>query len=281
MIEIRIVPNVPALQIQLKNEKILCIADLHIGFEKELEKSGIKIPSQTSTILNSIQKLIKETNPSKLIILGDIKHEIAAIRYRETLKVYDFLVAISKKVQVEIVPGNHDGQIEAIVPPNIKIHSPRGTIIREGKESIGFIHGHAWPDVKLLESHYLIMAHIHPLIQLTTGTGFKITYPIWIKATWNITCIARAYLKYIKVKITENPIEQIKKLFGINIQATKIIVMPAYNKILGGIPINFVQKPLGPLLKTNCITPSNMEIYLLDGTYLGKLSSLKGKQVTI
>lgn len=277
MAEIRIVPNVPALQIRSKNEKILCIADLHIGFENELEKSGIKIPPQTSNILKSIQKLIKELGPSKLIILGDIKHEIATIRYRESVDVYNFLATISKKVQVEIVPGNHDGQIEAIVPPNVKIHSSRGTIIREGRESIGFIHGHAWPDVKLLEARYLIMAHIHPLIQLTTGTGFKITYPIWIKATWNTNCIARAYLKYIKVKTTENPIEQIKKLFEIDVQATKIIVMPAYNKMLGGIPVNAMQRSLGPILKTRCISPSNMEIYLLDGTYLGKLASLKNE----
>jgi len=277
MVKIRIIPNVPALQIQLKNEKILCIADLHIGFEKELEKSGIKIPPQTPSILKSIQQLLEKINPSKLIILGDVKHEITAPRYQEVIDVYDFLVALSKKVQTEIVPGNHDGQIEAIVPPEVKVHSPRGIVIKEEKEVIGLIHGHAWPDVKLLGAHYLITAHIHPLIQLTTGTGFKVTYPIWIKATWNTNCIARAYLKYVKIKTTENPVQQIKELFGIEVAETKIIVMPAYNKMLGGIPINTTQKLLGPLLKTNCVSLPNMEIYLLDGTYLGKLASLKNK----
>jgi len=278
MTEIRIIPNIPALQIQLKNEKILCIADLHLGFEKEIEKSGIKIPSQTQNILNSIQQLIKNLTPSRLIILGDIKHEIATIRYQETTSIYDFLSTLSQEVQVEIIPGNHDGQLKAITPPQIKIHSPRGIIIKEDKKTIGLIHGHAWPDVKLLGSHYLIMAHTHPLIQLTTGTGFKITLPIWLKAIWDRNCVAKAYLKYRKIKATRDPIQQLKKLFGVRIPATKIVIMPAYNKMLGGIPVNTTQQLLGPLFKANCIKSSNTEIYLLDGTYLGKLESFRRKK---
>jgi len=277
MVKIRIIPNVPALQIQLENEKILCIADLHIGFEKELENSGIKIPSQTHKILKSIQQLLDKINPSKLIILGDIKHEITIPHYREIDNIYGFLETLSEKIRIEIVPGNHDGQIEAIVPPKVKVHSSRGIVIKEEKEVIGLIHGHAWPKVELLGAQYLIIAHIHPLIQLTTETGFKMVYPVWIKATWNTNCIAKAYLKFIKTRTTENPIQQIKKLFGVEVSETKIIIMPAYNKMLGGIPINTTQKLLGPLLKANCVPLSNMEIYLLDGTYLGKLTSLKSE----
>lgn len=279
MTEIRIIPNIPALQIQLKNEKILCIADLHLGFEKELEKSGIKIPRQTQNILNSIQQLIKNCVPSRLIILGDIKHEIATIRYQETTHIYNFLSILSEEVQVEIIPGNHDGQLKAITPPQVKIHSPRGMIVKEDKKIIGLIHGHAWPDAKLLGSHYLIMAHTHPLIQLTSATGFKITHPIWLKAAWNKNCVAKAYLKYIKIRALRDPIQQLKKLFGIRISTAKIIIMPAFNKMLGGIPVNTTQQLLGPLFKTNCIKSSNMEIYLLDGTYLGKLDSLRRKEI--
>jgi|Deesub1362B_J571_1020462.scaffolds.fasta_scaffold03429_4 hypothetical protein len=278
MTEIRIIPNIPALQIQLKNEKILCIADLHLGFEKELEKSGIKIPSQTQNLLNSIQRLIKNLSPSRLIILGDVKHEIATIRYQETTRIYDFLLSLSEEVQVEIIPGNHDGQLKAITPPQVKIYSPRGVILKEDEKTIGLIHGHAWPDAKLLGSNSLIMAHTHPLIQLTTGTGFKITQPIWIKATWDRNCVAKAYLKYKKIKASRDPIQQFERLFGVIIPMTKIIIMPAYNKMLGGIPINTTQQLLGPLFKSNCIKPSNTEIYLLDGTYLGKLDSLRRKE---
>ncbi len=53
--------------------------------------------------------------------------------------------------------------------------------------------------------------------------------------------------------------------------------MPAFNRLLGGVPVNVKKMSnelLGPLLKNNFIDMNNAEIYLLDGTYLGKLKNL-------
>ena len=57
----------------------------------------------------------------------------------------------------------------------------------------------------------------------------------------------------------------------------EIIIMPAFNNLLGGTPINVKitkDELLGPLLKNDFINMKMAEIYLLDGTYLGKLKNI-------
>jgi hypothetical protein len=57
----------------------------------------------------------------------------------------------------------------------------------------------------------------------------------------------------------------------------KVIIMPAFNDLLGGVPVN-EKRPsdelLGPLLKNEFIDMEKSELYLLDGTFLGKLKNL-------
>lgn len=57
----------------------------------------------------------------------------------------------------------------------------------------------------------------------------------------------------------------------------EFIIMPAFNRLLGGTPVNVKRNNdelLGPLLKNNFVNMNESEIYLLDGTYLGKLKNL-------
>ncbi len=54
--------------------------------------------------------------------------------------------------------------------------------------------------------------------------------------------------------------------------------MPAFNNLLGGTPVNIkatTDELLGPLLKNNFIDTKTAEIYLLDGTFLGKLKNIE------
>jgi metallophosphoesterase superfamily enzyme len=53
-----------------------------------------------------------------------------------------------------------------------------------------------------------------------------------------------------------------------------VIIMPAFNLLLGGTPVNVKKTSdelLGPLLRNNFVDMENAELYLLDGTFLGKL----------
>lgn len=236
----------PALLI----DKILAIADLHIGLEHEIQESGITIPSQIEKIKKRIDNLIKKTRAKHLVILGDVKHQVPDISWQEYREIPEFFEHF--KIKVSIIKGNHDGNLERLVK-NRNIYEPSGFKIKE----YGFIHGHAWPDISLLDCEYLIMAHVHPAIEFFSE-GFRAVEPCWLKCD-----------------IDTN---KLKKRFKLNTKLKKGIIMPAFNHLIGGMAFNSKDfEPLGPLLKNNILKWKDAEVYLLDGTFLGNLDNLKIK----
>jgi len=247
----RFIKNCPALFIE--EIKTLTVADLHIGISYELYQSGINIPSQVNEMKKTIIKLINQTKAKFLVLLGDVKHDVPGISIQEMREIPEFLEDLSKKIKIEIVLGNHDTFLKELLPKR-KLHNSKGFKI--GK--FGFIHGHAWPSKELLTCDYLIMSHIHPIIQFTDKFGYRIVEPVWIKSKINQEMIMKKY----KVKKTGR---------------LEVIIMPAFNRLLGGTSVNVKRKSdelLGPLLKNNFIDMNFAEIYLLDGTYLGKLGNI-------
>jgi hypothetical protein len=248
----KFIKNYPALLIPEINA--LVIADLHIGVSYELYKSGINIPSQVTSMKNSIDRLIDKTKAQRLIINGDIKHEVPGISYQEMREVPEFLRHLSHRIKVDLVTGNHDTFIKELQLEGVEIHDTRG--FRIGRFS--FNHGHTWPSKELLMCDYLIIAHTHPTVQFTDKFGYRIVEPVWIKSRINKEKIRKRY----KLKKTGR---------------LEIIIMPAFNQLLGGTPINVRRKKnelLGPLLKNNFLDIKNAELYLLDGTYLGNLKNI-------
>jgi len=247
----RFIKNYPALFIE--KIKALVIADLHIGISYELYKSGINIPSQVKEMKKTIEKLIKQTKAKRLIILGDIKHDVPGISIQELREIPEFLKALSKRIKVEVCLGNHDTYLKEILPENIRLRGTKGFKIK----NFGFNHGHAWPSKELITCDNLIISHTHPTIQFTDDFGYRIVEPVWIKS-----------------KIDQ---EKMKKRYKVKPGKLEVIIMPAFNRLLGGTPVNVKttsDELLGPLLKNNFIDMNNSELYLLDGTYLGNLKNI-------
>ena len=248
----RFIKNFPALFIQ--EIKTLVIADLHIGFSYELYKSGVRIPSQANNMKRSIKKLIKKTNAKRLIINGDLKHEVPGMSYQEMKEIPEFLKDISEIIRVDLIKGNHDTLLEKLPVKEIHLHGAKGFKIGR----FGFIHGHAWPSKKLLTCDYLILGHAHPVVQFKDKFGYRILEQVWVKG------------KIDKEKIKER--YKLKKIGRL-----EVIIMPAFNRLLGGTVINdkkVSDELLGPLLKNEFVDIRNAQVYLLDGTYLGKLKNL-------
>ena len=63
--------------------KTLVIADLHIGLEYELRKKGIFIFSQYEKMKNRIISLLEKTKAKRIILLGDLKHNIPRATFEE------------------------------------------------------------------------------------------------------------------------------------------------------------------------------------------------------
>lgn len=242
--ELKPVLNEPVLLI---NNKILVVADLHIGIESELREQGINTASQTHMMKNNLISLCEKYKPKEIILLGDIKHNIPLSTKQERKDVLNFLETIQTYGIIHIIPGNHDGNIRKLSADEIMIHPSDGFLIK----NIGFIHGHRWPREEILQCEQIIMGHTHPTIMFTDRLGFKTFESCWIKSSFIMDKLKE------KCPNSTNP---------------KILVMPAFNPLCGGIAVNQegVTGPIGKIIDIQ-----NSQIYLINGTYLGKIKDIR------
>jgi putative SbcD/Mre11-related phosphoesterase len=251
----------PVLKIETDGKKILCIADLHLGLEVTFIEKGIGLTPQNEKILEKTISLIKREEPHELILLGDVKHNIPLNTVIEAVGVPRFLSELKKNVQVTIVPGNHDTGLKALLTKGINLEKASGTI-RGTDTKIGFIHGHKKPKIDLLNCEIIVLAHTHPAIKFIDSLYNSFKEPVWVVNEIKTENLIKLYSK--------------EKLSIIKNKQVKVIVMPAYSPLISGSPINVDRKDplLGPLLKSSVMNIETSEIYLIDGTYLGKLSDI-------
>jgi len=248
---IKFLTDYPALFIP--DKKILVVAELHIGLEYELYKSGIVISPQVEKFQKILNNLIKTTKAKVLVIIGDTKHEVPGISFRELKEIPKLFSHLVEIIDVIIVKGNHDTFLEDAIPTEIKTYSSRGLKI----EKYGFFHGHAWPSKKLMDCDHLFMAHLHPLIEFKDKLGHRSIQQVWIKSALDKELIKNKY-----------KVEKTGRL--------EITILPTFNKLLGGLILNKTEEELhGPLFSNKILDMDKSNMYLLDGTLLGTIKDLK------
>ncbi|MCW3981453.1 MAG: metallophosphoesterase [Candidatus Bathyarchaeota archaeon] len=266
------IKNYPAFLHKAKQQRTLIIADLHLGWETNLARRGIHIPSQMPKIRRKLLHLAEMVKPNSLMILGDVKHTIAKAEHGEWQDVPDFFKTIETQIgKIQIVRGNHDGNLEPLLLPTIKVHPSTGTTLR----NIGLFHGHTWPAPKLLACSTIVMGHVHPTVAFRDYLGLRITSPVWIKARLDTEKLADVYLRR-KSKEGRNRIAKALKSSD-PVESKKLVVMPCFNDFLGGRPINRKTERssyAGPLLRSDAVNINTAEVYLLDGTFLGRVEQL-------
>ncbi len=150
------VDNSPSLLIE-NDKKILVVADLHLGIEYELYKKGVKLGNVTRKIKRVLEETIERTEADEVIFLGDLKHNIPQISFREERDVPHFL---ELPIEFRIVKGNHDGNIERLTEEDVY----KKIVIND----ILLTHGH----LKIPERPgYLIMGHSHPAVTFRDEVG--------------------------------------------------------------------------------------------------------------
>jgi putative SbcD/Mre11-related phosphoesterase len=270
----------PAALIKTVKKGTLVIADPHLGWEMALQDKGIHVPSQSSKLLQKLVDVLSNYKPDTLLILGDVKYTVVAAKPGEWHDIPEFFTELKNYVKdIAIVRGNHDANLEPLLPENIKLLPATGTIIGD----IGLFHGHKWPSPLLLKCKTLIMGHLHPVVVFRDPAGFKITRQVWVKAKCNTTQLSKTLLQKQRIKIEGTPEETLRKHYNFKPRTAQLFIMPSFNDFLGGRPINKT-KPrkkgqtstmIGPVLRSESVDLDNSEIYLLDGTYLGTLTHLR------
>jgi len=241
----------PALLIRSKRS-VLCIADLHIGYEMELRESGFNVPDQTGAMLAS---LIGIDEGDCLLILGDLKHSIPITREGESIRLSRFLRALAERFsEVTMIAGNHDGAIGRFLPENVRFIPPGGTCI----SSIGLVHGHSWPSDIVMEAKTLVWGHLHPCVRLYDRLGASISMKCWLRGPAHPDALGRRYE---------------------DIRTRESIVMPSFNPLLTGTPVNEkIKNRLSPFTRSGFVLLEEQHGYTLDGIDLGEMSKLTKKR---
>lgn len=223
----------------------LVVGDLHLGLEYELRAKGITIKPQWDEIRKRLFHLLRSHSVNRLVILGDLKHNIPAVSWQEYKKLPGLIEDLSDSCEVTIIKGNHDGLLEELLGGRFEVLKSK---------DIGnalFAHGHMNVDPSGFE--YLILGHNHPCVELRDELGYGIREPAWARA-----------------KLNEFGLEY----FGLS-RSPIVIIVPAFNAMLPGNPLNSNGRFLGPLFNKKMIDLEGAEVFLLDGTSLGALRDLK------
>jgi len=244
----------------VENElKTLVIADLHLGIEAVLRQKGVNIGSQTAKMLDMVTACVKEKEPDAIVLLGDIKHAVPQISFTDRKDVPQFLAALAEYAPVYIAKGNHDSQLANLLPEACKtrhevhLKSTRGFIF----DNVGYTHGHTWPSPDLFSVNFMLIGHNHPQIRLASSqSNYAKLKSVWIRAKCDYKAVES---HYGEISNWSDP---------------WIILMPAFNEISGGVTFNTPGiKLLGPIA-SKLLRQEDMEVYLLDGTYIGKAYDL-------
>jgi len=270
----------PAALVKTEKTKILLIADPHLGWEMQLQEKGIHVPSQTPKILNKLTAIITEYKPDRLVILGDVKYTVVSSEFGEWQDIPDFFSKLLDYIgNISVVRGNHDANLEPLLPESIQLLPASGAVIGD----VGVFHGHKWPSPALLGCKTLVMGHLHPVVVFRDPAGFKITRQVWMRATCNSEQLANILLQKHRIKIEGSVAETLQKHYKVKAKATEVFIMPSFNDFLGGRPVNETRPRnemgtealIGPVLRSEAVDVDNAELYLLDGTYLGTLNQLR------
>lgn len=248
----------PALMINVERERVLVAADLHLGIEGELIARGVSLPSQIPRTKARLIELIKQRKPDRLLFLGDVKHNVPIATWQEWRELPEFFADLAKLTRVEVIPGNHDGDIEGMVSPEVVIHDFKGVVVGR-RRRIGLIHGHAWPNPSVLKVELLVMAHNHPAVEFRDELGGRTIEHVWLRC---------------RLEPKKFP----KKLQGaVEGDGPELLVMPAFSELVGGAAVNksIPEELLGPMFKAGAVKLDEAEVYMLDGTFLGTVAALR------
>lgn len=151
--------------------KLLALSDLHVGYEADLRRKGMRFPAKEFPVLERrVKKILAKTMPEKIVINGDFKHEFGRINndeWRQAKKLMDLMLSYG---EVVLIAGNHDVMLGPLA-------GSKGLKIEKYhiEQDILFMHGDKLPEADVLkEAKTIIIGHQHPAIGITYGARTEV-----------------------------------------------------------------------------------------------------------
>jgi putative SbcD/Mre11-related phosphoesterase len=246
-----------AVFVETMDRRLLAAADLHLGYEVELAREGVYLPGQLQNTIERMLALLREWRPDTLLLLGDVKHRVTGVSWRESRQVTELLLALREHVdEIIITPGNHDAGILVLASGQARVTSGRGVSIGE----VWAMHGHCWPPPEAAEAKLILMGHTHPSVSFARGPGSR--RRVFLHSKTERDLLARLLSE-------KSGRQSQKRLRG----EVGLIVLPHFNNALQGIDISQLSRAgrVSPLLRPEAFDLFSSSIILSGGETLGSV----------
>jgi metallophosphoesterase superfamily enzyme len=259
----------PAAVADLGDERTLLVADVHAGIEAGLRyERGVELADGADERRSRLLELIAATTPDRVVVLGDLVHRIGAPDGDEQEELEALVAAVTERVPLTLVEGNHDAGVAEAVASAIDVVDPRGGILGGDDASrgvsIGVLHGHTWPDPALWQADVICVGHEHPQVRLEDAVGGSRTARAWLRGPLLPAAFAGSGDE------AESDEADVGRSFAGD--PPELVVFPAFNERSGGTWINVAGDDfLAPFLPDGLAAG---DAYLLDGTRLGDFRSV-------
>lgn len=226
----------PALIVE--KERVVVAGDLHIGMETKFDESKIAFPKATAKMAQELLGICKNNGSEKVVLLGDVKDRLANVTRQEMLMLKEFFDILGA-VDVRIVRGNHDANLESILSDmGLKIDISKEVLL----EDVALMHGNALPSADAVMKKYLVCGHGHIAAHLN-GVDSK---------AWLIAPIGSGMQEHYKAYNKE----------------IKLVAAPAFNRLIIGSRMGYETEEHLPLLNNRLFDFAKAKAYDLYGNQL-------------
>jgi putative SbcD/Mre11-related phosphoesterase len=239
MVLTRLIQTQPALMLE-DGKRYLVVTDLHIGFESDFVANDIYVEPRdlVRELVQNLEDIIGSQKPDSLILLGDVKASVESISKIEW-DVVPLFFEIGKKIETIVIPGNHDGNIQKLVPDWVTVSSSSGIVI----DDVLLTHGHVMPSENLSHVSKIIMGHVHP-VYFQEGS------------------VLDGQRVWVSIKTDKS------KIFPSSSGHLEIVVVPSFNRYFYATYKKHHRKSISPILES-IKYPESAKIVTLDGSIIG------------
>lgn len=152
----------------VERDRTLLVADPHFGKAATFRAAGVFVPEQTTdATLARLDTLLRETDATRLVFLGDFLHAKEG-RHPRTVEALNAWRQRHAAVRMVLVRGNHDARA-GDPPKELEIACVTAPML---EPPFAYTH-HPKPVAR----HYVLAGHIHPGATLTGKGRQRLTLP--------------------------------------------------------------------------------------------------------
>lgn len=235
--DITFIYDKPAALIGAGKSRTLAVGDIHIGIERRLAKSGIRLHGQTERIAKSISGLADRFKVRRIAILGDIKESLLYPDNGERIALQRFFYLL-KDYKLVLLRGNHDAHLGEVMRLELLDEFLFGRF--------ALLHGNSWPSDDAIEKDYIITAHNHVAVSFYDENKGFYKEKAWLLSDINGRRAAKHYRSFNR--------------------HAKLLMMPAFNDLILGSELSRLHGDnINPLIKNNIFEYKKGTAYTLKG----------------